>query len=121
MADKADSSDRKTRKYTRRSDSERIAELEARIADIKRRAAAKEKKNDPVLKDIPVVQRRLRKFAQLAIDNERMDLSNSTMAFVAQLERIRSAELKRGPQSEDELEDELELDADADAEEDEQD
>ena len=83
------------RQYTRRTAEQRIAELEARISEIKVKAAAKESKNDPIAKDIPKVQRRLRKFAQLAIDNERMDLSNSTMAFVAQLERIRTKDLAR--------------------------
>ena len=83
------------RSYNRRSDDQRIADLEARIAELKKKAAARETKNDPVVKDIPRVQRRLRKFAQLAIDHDRMDLSNSTMAFVAQLERIRTSELAK--------------------------
>ncbi|MFT5290593.1 MAG: hypothetical protein ACI8QS_000513 [Planctomycetota bacterium] len=91
----ADTTEDSRRKYTRRSAEQRIAELEARISEIKVKAAAKESKNDPIAKDIPKVQRRLRKFAQLAIDNDRMDLSNSTMAFVAQLERIRTKDLSR--------------------------
>jgi len=81
------------RKYQRRTDEERIAELQARIAELKQRAAAKNKQNDPVLREIPKVQERLRKFAELAVDHERMDLSNAALAFVAQLERVRSAEL----------------------------
>lgn len=98
------------RKYNRRSPEQRIAELEAKIQEIKQRAAAKKKKQtDPVVKDIPRVQNRLRKFAQLAVDHDRMDLSNSTMAFVAQLERIRSDSLT-APVEVDAASDELEHD-----------
>ena len=76
------------RKYTRRSDEERIRDLEARIEDLKVKRAAKSKQADPVLKEIPKIQRRLRKFAQLAMDHNRPDIANSTTAFNAGLERI---------------------------------
>lgn len=82
------------RKYRRRTDEERIAELEARIEQLKAKQAARDKKDDPVVRDIPKVQRRLRKFAQLAMSNRRPDLSNSTMAFVASLERVLQSELQ---------------------------
>ena len=81
---------RKKRKYTRRTDEERIAELESRIHQIKERLEAKKRRDSPVLKEIPKVQRTLRKFAQLAVDHGREDLSNSTMAFSAGLERAAS-------------------------------
>lgn len=80
------------RKYNRRSDEERIAELERRIADVKARQAAREKKDDPVLREIPKLQRRLRKLAQLAMDHDRADISNSIQAFNAGLERILHSE-----------------------------
>ena len=63
------------RKYKRRSDDERIADLEHRIADLKARQAAKDRKDDPVMREIPKVQRRLRKFAQLAMNHNRPDIA----------------------------------------------
>jgi len=96
----------KSRKYNRRSDEERIAELERRIADVKARQAAREKKDDPVLREIPKLQRQLRKFAQLALNHDRPDISNSIQAFNAGLERIlRSESAHKGsdlPRSPDE-------------------
>lgn len=81
------------RKYHRRSDDERIAELEARIADLRAKQVAKERRIDPVLKEIPRIQRRLRKFVQLATNNQRADIANSTTAFIAGLERTLRSEL----------------------------
>ena len=75
------------RKYQRRSDEQRIADLENRIAELKAKAAEREKKTDPVIREIPKVQRRLRKFAQLAMERSRPDIANTTTAFAAALER----------------------------------
>jgi len=80
----------KKRSYRRRSDEERIAELESKIEEQKRKIALRERQDSPVLKDIPGVRRRLQSFAQLAIDHGREDLSNMTMAFLAGLERAAS-------------------------------
>ena len=91
------------RKYTRRSDDERIADLEQKIADLRARKAQQEKKDDPVLKEIPKLQKRLLKFAQLAMDGQRPDLSNSAMAFHASLGRFLQGELK-APRSLPEIE-----------------
>ncbi len=74
--------------YRRRSDEERIADLEQRILDLKSKKAAQEKRVDPVLKEIPKIQRKLRKFAQYAMDNNRPDIANSVTAFNSSLERI---------------------------------
>lgn len=82
------------RRYKRRTDEERIQDLEARIADLKARQTAKEKKANPVVKEIPKIQRRLRKFAQFAMDHNRPDIANSTTAFNAGLERILRSETK---------------------------
>ena len=96
------------RKVRRRTDEERIQELEARIAELRARQEAQKLKEDPVLKEIPKLQKRLRKFAQLATDHERPDVANSAMAFHAGLERLRTAESKRRSAKQDpELEDEL--------------
>ena len=84
----------RTRKYTRRSDDQKIADLERRIADIKAKQMAKEKMANPVFKEIPKIQRRLRKFVQLAIDHNRPDIANSTMAFNAGLERMLRSETR---------------------------
>jgi hypothetical protein len=83
------------RRYQRRSDEELLADLERRISDLKARQAAQDRKNDPILREIPRLQRRLRTFAQLAMDNERPDIANSTTAFAAGLERTFRAELAR--------------------------
>ena len=89
------STDTGRRKYMRRTDEERIKDLEARITELKHKRATKEKQSDPVLKEIPKIQRRLRKFAQFAMDNNRPDLANSTTAFNAGLERILRSEVGR--------------------------
>lgn len=81
------------RKYTRRTEEERIAELEKKIADLKQRQAAKSRKDDPIVKGIPKVVRSLRKFAQVAMDNKRPDIANTTSGFAAALDRILRAEL----------------------------
>ena len=75
------------RSYNRRTDEERIQELKHRIAQLQTRLESKERPDKAVLKEIPKVQRRLRKFIQLALDHGRQDIANSTLAFVAGLER----------------------------------
>jgi hypothetical protein len=81
------------RKYNRRSADERVAALEQRIAELKARQVAREKREDPVVREIPRIQRRLRKFAQLAMDNQRPDIANSALAFMASMDRILRTEL----------------------------
>lgn len=85
------------RKYHRRSDEERIADLEKRIAELKAKQALRSKKEDPVLREIPKLQKHLRRFAQLAMDHQRPDISNSTWAFSTALERIHTSELAAKP------------------------
>ncbi|MEM7310567.1 MAG: hypothetical protein AAF682_28080 [Planctomycetota bacterium] len=98
---------RARRTYTRRSDEERIAELEAKITEIRERQERKKRKDDPVLKDIPKVQRRLRKFSSLAVEAERLDISNMVTGWVSSLDRmLREDTLK--PASLEALEDEEE-------------
>jgi hypothetical protein len=79
------------RGYVRRTDEERIAELEQRIQELQQRAEAKaEKVTRPdhlVLKSIPRLAKHLRKFADLASSKGRQDIATSTWAFMAGLER----------------------------------
>jgi len=80
------------RKYTRRTEEERIAELEKRIKDIQARVQAKKRRDSPVLKEIPKIKRKLKQFAQLAQDHGRADVANSTMAFMTSLDRVSEPE-----------------------------
>lgn len=75
------------RTYNRRSEEERIAELNAKIERLKTRLELKQRQDSPVLKELAKVQRVLRNFAQTALDHGREDLANSTTAFVAGLDR----------------------------------
>ena len=71
----------------RRSEDERIADLEEKIRLLKEKASQKDKKNDPIVREIPKIQRRLQKFAQLAQDEGRPQIANSVVAFLAGLDR----------------------------------
>lgn len=85
------------RKYTRRTDEELIEELQDKIKKVQQRMEAKQRKDSAVLKELPKVQRALKRFAQLAVDNGREDLSNSTRAFLAGLERSAETPPESGP------------------------
>lgn len=82
------------RPYNKRSDEERIRELEQRIEELRMKQALREKREDPIVREIPKVQKRLRKFAQLAMDHQRPDIANTTTAFAAALERILRSEIQ---------------------------
>lgn len=75
------------RSYRRRTEDERIAELQAKIEDLRVKVDAKKRQDLPVITQIPKIKRHLLKFAQIAIDHGREDISNSTRAFLAGLER----------------------------------
>ncbi|MBI5435166.1 MAG: hypothetical protein HZA52_20190 [Planctomycetes bacterium] len=75
------------RAYNRRTDDERIAELQAQIELLRTRAEEKQRPDGPVLKDVPRVATRLKKFADKCNQFGRADLANSVYAFVAGLER----------------------------------
>lgn len=79
------------RSYNRRSEDERIADLQEKIQKIKSRLESKQRKDSPVLREMTRVQRILRKFAQTALDHGRSDLALSTQAFVAGLDRTANA------------------------------
>jgi hypothetical protein len=82
---------RSKRSYERRSDEQRIADLQQKIQDLQVKAQAKvQKESSPdqaVLKSIPKLARHLRKFADLAMSKGRQDIATSTWAFMAGLER----------------------------------
>jgi len=81
------------RKYNRRSDEQRIAELETQISQIKDRVEAKKRRDSAVLKEIPKMQRGLKRFADLAEKHGREDVANSASAFSAGLERYLTKDL----------------------------
>ena len=87
------------RKYQRRSEDERIAELEAQLQSLKARKTTRERMNDPMAQEIPKVVRRLRKFAQFAMDQGRGNVANSVTAFTAGLERTLNDILNEPPPS----------------------
>ena len=88
------------RKYNRRSEEERIADLEKRISELQARKVAKEARakakdqaRSEVVREIPKIRKRLLKFSQLAMDKGRMDIANSVTAFLAGLGRFRDEDV----------------------------
>jgi len=81
------------RSYHRRSPDERVADLEKKIADLKAKQSARDKKDDPVLREIQKLLKRLKRFVQHAHDHKRPDVANSVMGFKSMLERILATEL----------------------------
>jgi molecular chaperone GrpE (heat shock protein) len=77
------------RTYNRRSEQELIAAMEAKIAELRKKIESRTRTDQEVLQEVPKIQRRLRSFAQLAMKNGRSDIANSTMAFMAGLERMK--------------------------------
>lgn len=74
------------RSYNRRSDEQIIGDLQAKIERLEARLESKKRSDSPVLKEIPKLRRSLGKFAQLCMDNQREDLSNTVLAFLATVE-----------------------------------
>lgn len=77
------------RSYRRRNDSDRIAEMEAKIAELRQKIETRDRADQAVVDEVPKIQKRLREFAQLAMSHGRHDIANSTMAFMAGLERMK--------------------------------
>lgn len=90
-----------SRPYQRRSSDQKIADLERKIAALKARQEAREKKSDPVLKEALKLHKRLKSFIQVALDNRRPDVANSALGFKANLERL-VAEAQGAPTLDDE-------------------
>ena len=75
------------RSYKRRTDEEIVADLEAKIAELKQRQEQKERPDQAVLKELPKFRKKAAAFAQTCIDNGRGDVGNSVLAFLTVLER----------------------------------
>jgi len=75
------------RSYNRRTEEDKIRELEEKVASLKAKVEAKQRKDLPVVREWPKVQRTLSQFAQVAADHGREDLANSIQAFMAGTER----------------------------------
>lgn len=76
------------RPYNRLSDEERIAQLQAKIEALKVKAQEVARPDMAVVRQAPKINSRLREFAQLANHNGRTDIANSTLAFLAGLDRM---------------------------------
>jgi hypothetical protein len=81
------------RSYHRRSADERVADLDKRISELKAKQSARERKDDPVLREMQKLLKRLKRFIQHAHDHKRPDVANSVMGFKSMLERILATEL----------------------------
>lgn len=77
-------------KRHRRTEDELLRDLEAKLAQLKQRAEQRKQRESPVAKEAAKLVKAARKFAQLAQDNQRTDLSLSAQAFAAGLERAAS-------------------------------
>lgn len=75
------------RPYNRKTEDERIQELQERIEMLKQRMEQKQRKDGPVLKELAKLRKALVRFSNVAMQCERADLSMSTQAFLAGLER----------------------------------
>lgn len=76
------------RSYNRRSDDQRIAELQTKIEDLRKKLEHRQRPDQAVVREIPKIQKKLRRFAQVSADNGRDDIANSTVAFIAGLDRM---------------------------------
>ena len=97
------------RSYRRRSEDERIEALQAEIVTLREKMESRKRKDLPVLKEIPKLQRRLHKFVQTAVDHDRHDIANTTLAFLAGLERIHQESKEPVELHVEETKDEFEL------------
>lgn len=80
------------RTLVRRSDEERIADLEAKISDLQRKLVEQQRKDTPVLREAEKLAKKLRDFAVLARQHGRDDAASSTIAFLAGLDRMLQSE-----------------------------
>lgn len=111
------------RSYNRRSDDERIADLEAEIARQQEKIQDRERKKresrelSPVAKAIPKVQKHLEALADVAREHDRQDVANSVHLFLIGLQRTYEEELSKKRPEELEFEEVRELpEADEDEE-----
>ena len=70
------------REYNRRTDEERLSELEIQLEKLKSKVQQEQRSDAPVLKEIKKVKTALNKFSQICADHGRTDMTNSVMAFL---------------------------------------
>lgn len=85
------------RQYRRRSDEERLEELQARLAKLKDRVADRKRKDSPLHRELARTRRSVRSLAQAAQDQERSDIATAALAFLAGLERMVDSEPDASP------------------------
>jgi molecular chaperone GrpE (heat shock protein) len=76
------------RSYNRRSDDERISDLQTKIEELKKKIETRQRPDMAVVREVTKIHKKLRRFAQIAADNGRDDIANSTVAFIAGLDRM---------------------------------
>jgi septal ring factor EnvC (AmiA/AmiB activator) len=74
------------REYNRRTDAERLTELESQLEKLKSKVQQEQRSDAPVLKEIKKVKTALNKFSQICADHGRTDITNSVMAFLHTLD-----------------------------------
>jgi len=74
--------------YNRRSDEERIADLQSKIAELQRKLVEQQRIDTPVLRKAEKIAKPLRELALVAAQHGRDDVRNSTLAFLAGLSRM---------------------------------
>ena len=74
------------REYNRRTDEERLNELESQLEKLKDKVHQEQRSDAPVLKEIKKVKTALNKFSQICVDHGRTDMANSVMAFLHTLD-----------------------------------
>lgn len=75
------------RSYSRRTEEQRIQDLEAKLAEIKAKLESKKEQDSPLHREWAKAHRGLVKFIQVATDNARVDLALSAEAFAAGIQR----------------------------------
>ncbi|MBK7645212.1 MAG: hypothetical protein IPJ19_19570 [Planctomycetes bacterium] len=75
------------RSYQRRSEDERIKDLEAKVAQLREKLERKQRTDGPVLKEFKKLQKLLHHFAITAHEHQRADIGNMVDAFTAGLGR----------------------------------
>lgn len=74
-------------KRHRRTEEEMLRDLEAKLADLRAKAEARKRRDEPMLKASAKLVKAVRKYAEEAQQAGRTDLALSAQAFAAGLER----------------------------------
>lgn len=76
-----------TKKRTRRTEDEQIADLQKKIEEIEQRKRQQEARTSPVRKDFDRFKKHASKFVQACVDQGRNDVANSVLALMNTVER----------------------------------